>query len=435
MCFAMLRSAAKALSQKLPVVFLYLGSTSSMAVGLATQSIGFIVLARFLGNAQFGQLATITAVGGLGAAWVQLGSFEAMRRRVGRDPSVYGAILGHCLTLIFGWGIIVALLCAAATAAFVHLVSDPLSNFFIVLLFTVTNLILFPWISLTEQIFLAHGSFTRGNFVTAGFGIVRALTAVVACIGFGVQSLSSWAVWNCAAYIVGALMCAIAVAPYGVPRLGILRDEITIGFTFGISGFLVGIRSSIDILALTAVAPLATVGEYGLAKRIIGMAAVSGASLDRLVYTKLAIAGQEGPSQTLKLARRYMVYAAALTGATSIALFVFSPLLPFIFGDHFNNAIGILKTLCWTLVLYGAQNIAFDSLNAANCHRLQVIVSTGAVLVGTSAVAALTLHYGLNGTYVGVYLAEILTASSLWGGLIMAGRRSKGAAVPHVPPA
>ena len=61
MLFAMVRSRADALTKRLPAVILYIGSTSSMLVGIATQSIGFILLARFFGKAQFGQLATVTA--------------------------------------------------------------------------------------------------------------------------------------------------------------------------------------------------------------------------------------------------------------------------------------------------------------------------------------------------------------------------------------
>jgi O-antigen/teichoic acid export membrane protein len=72
-----------------------------LTVGIAAQSIGFIVLARWLGSDQFGHLSMITAATNLGAAWCGLGTSEAMRRRAGRDPSLYPTLLGHCLILLF----------------------------------------------------------------------------------------------------------------------------------------------------------------------------------------------------------------------------------------------------------------------------------------------------------------------------------------------
>jgi O-antigen/teichoic acid export membrane protein len=430
-----IRSLTNALAQKISTIILYISSTSSMVVGIATQAIGFVILARFLGKEQFGQLATITAATGLGAAWVQLGCAEAMRRRVGRDVSTYGSVLGHCVTLIFGWGSIVAIVFAAVASTIVHIEAESLFNFAILLMFVVCNLIFFPWISLTEQIFLAHGNFTRGNLVNAGLGVLRALAAVVACLGFGVHSLSHWAMWNVAAFVGGSVICAMAISKYGKARLGILREEIPIGITFGISGFLGALRGNVDILVLTAVTPLATVGAYGLAKRIISIAVVTGASLDRLLYTRLAVAGQGGASETFKLARRYVVYAVVLTGATSIALFVASSsVLPFVFGNHFGESIDILRTLCWVLILYGVQNIAFDALNAANLHRLQVAISTGAVLIGSAAVTALTLKQGLAGTYVGIYISEVIGTIALWSGLTLAASWRRNAKPPPVPP-
>jgi O-antigen/teichoic acid export membrane protein len=431
---AMIRSFARALAQKLPVVILYIGATSSLMVGIATQSIGFVILARFLGKAQFGQLATITALGSLGAAWVQLGSSEAMRRRVGRDPSEYGVVLGHSLILIFGWGGVVTILFAGITSLLIHISTDHFTNFIIMLMFVVCNLVFYSWITLTEQIFLAHGDFTRGNLINAGFGVVRASAALAACVGFGVQSLATWAVWNASAYLGGSLLCALAVSKFGRPRGSILRDELPIGVTFGISGFLSALRGNVDLLALSVAEPAAVVGVYGLARRVVAVAAVTGASLDRIVYTRLVIAGQGGPRKTFELARRYVVYAVILTGATSLALFlVVAAFLPLIFGSHFSEAIGVLRILCWILIFTGVQNIAFDALNAANLHRPQAAISTVAVLIGSAIVLALTLIYGIEGTYVGVYLSELLIAIALWSGLVLISYRRESAIEPFAP--
>ena len=73
-----------ALMQKLPAIRLYATSTVMLTSGIFAQSVGFVVLARWLGSDQFGHLATITAVTNVGGAWCGLGAGEAIRRRVGR---------------------------------------------------------------------------------------------------------------------------------------------------------------------------------------------------------------------------------------------------------------------------------------------------------------------------------------------------------------
>jgi O-antigen/teichoic acid export membrane protein len=405
-----------------------------MMVGIGAQAVGFVILARALGNVQFGQLTTISAAASLGAAWVQLGSAEAMRRRVGRDRSLYPAVLGHAVTLIFGWGAIVSVLFSAVMSQVVHVVPDKVDNFAILLAFVICNIVLYPWIVVAEQIFLAHGKFTQANIVNGGFGVARALTAISACLAFGVHSLPDWAIWNGGVYLGGALACGFALRSYGAPRLGLLVEELPIGATFGISGFLTALRQNVDLLALSVAAPSAVVGTYGLARRIIAIAVVTGASLDRMVYAKLAIAGQRGPSETLKLARRYVVLAVALTGATSLALyFIFSPMVPWIFGSHFEEATTMLNILCWTLILTGVQNIAFDALNAADLHRLQIVISAGAVLTGSAAIVALTLIYGINGVFVAVYLSEFILALALWRGLLIVSNRPRETPAAEIP--
>jgi O-antigen/teichoic acid export membrane protein len=412
------------LGKKMPAIRLYVVSTGSMIVGIGAQSLAFVIIARHLGKVQFGQLTVITAAAALGAAWAQLGSAECMRRRVGRDASAYRRVLGHCIVIIFGWGSVLAVGFAVAISLYTHVAGGMIANFGVIYLFIVCNLVMFPWMTLVEQIFLAHDDFYRANLTNAGFGAVRAVTAVVACLGFGVDTLSTWALWNFAAYLLGSIAGAIAISGYGRPRLGILRGEIAVGVTFGISGFLSNLRAYVDVLSLSAIASAGVVGTYGLARRVIAIAVVTAASLDRLVYSRLAVAGKGGPAATLRLGYRYAIYAFGLAAATSFALYIMAtPVLPLLFGTGFIDAIGILKALCWILPLLALQNVAFDALNAANMHRLQTTISTAAVLIGASILTLLTFKFSIAGTVAGVYIMETLLMLALWAGLILVSKR------------
>jgi O-antigen/teichoic acid export membrane protein len=150
---------------------------------------------------------------------------------------------------------------------------------------------------------------------------------------------------------------------------------------------------------------------------------VVGSSLDRLIYTKLAIAGAKGPSETLQLAKRYVLYGMGLTGMASAGVFAASPLLPLLFGNDFADTVWITQVLCWTLIPTATQFIAFDALNAAEQHHIRLLIGTGVGLAGAALIVGLTLAFGTTGTFAAVYVAEVSLALALWQTLRFVGNR------------
>jgi O-antigen/teichoic acid export membrane protein len=421
-----------AVTRNLPAIRLYVSSTSMLMVGIAAQSIGFIVLARCLGSDQFGHLSMITAATNLGAAWCGLGTNETMRRRAGREPSLFPTLLGHCLILLFVSGTVLTAIMSIAIALSIRIVADPIENYTVILLLVSSNMVMFTWIGLTEQALLARCEFTRANLLNSGFGITRAAIAIVACLGFGIESLSAWALWNCAAFAAVSLVCAGLLRPYGAPRWRVLWDEVSLGITLSISGSIAALRQNIDLLALSTMAPPHLVGAYGVARRVLSVAVVTGASLDRLIYANFAIAGKRGPSATLRLARRYVLYAIGLTSVTSITIFILAPLLPWLFGKDFDDTIWILQVLCWTLILTSIQFIAFDAINAADQHRIRLIAGTVVGIAGTALIVGLSLAFSITGTFIAVYLTELSMATALWITLKMLSDRQRKMAMWNV---
>lgn len=419
------KSIFDALMEKLPAIRLYIGSTGMLMAGLAAQSVGFVILARWLGSEQFGHLSMVTAATNIAASWCALGTGETMRRRVSREPSLYPDLLGHALILLATSGAVLTAGMTVAIAFSTAIVTDPFQNFVIIALLVSSNLVLFTWINLTEVILLAHSHYARANLLNFGFGVARTLTAFVACLGFGVADLSVWAWWNFATFAACSLACVCLLLPYGAPRLRVLWEEIPLGATFSISGTLGALRQNVDLLALSAVASPNLVGAYGVARRVLGMALTVGGSLDRLVYNNFAIAGKGGPAATLVLARRYVLYAVGLTSFTSAAIFVLAPVLPLLFGYGFADMIWIVRALCWTLILSSIQFIAFDALNAADQHRIRLVVGTVVSLIGAALIVGASLGIGTTGTFIAVYVTEIATAAALWAALTLLSARQR----------
>jgi O-antigen/teichoic acid export membrane protein len=300
---------------------------------------------------------------------------------------------------------------------------DPVENFETILLLVTGNMMLFSWIGLTEQVHLAHHRFAAANYVNASWGITRAAAALIACVGFEINTVFAWAAWNACTSVLVSIACASAISRYGRPRWRLLREEVPLGATLSISACISALRQNADLLALSAVAPPHLVGAYGVARRIISTATVVGSSLDRLIYTKLAIAGAKGPSETLQLAKRYVLYGMGLTGMASAGVFAASPLLPLLFGNDFADTVWITQVLCWTLIPTATQFIAFDALNAAEQHHIRLLIGTGVGLAGAALIVGLTLAFGTTGTFAAVYVAEVSLALALWQTLRFVGNR------------
>jgi O-antigen/teichoic acid export membrane protein len=320
-----------------------------------------------------------------------------------------------------------------AVALWKPVVPDPVHNFVIVALLVSSNMVLFYWTMLTETILLTHSQFTRANLLNFSIGLARTLAAVAACVVFGVNSLGAWAWWNFATFVVVSLACIWMLAPYGAPRWRVLWDEVPLGVTFGISGTVAALRQNMDLLALSAVAPPQLIGAYGVTRRVLGIALVTGASLDRLLFNKFAIAGKSGPAATLALAKKWILPAIGLTILTSAAIFVFAPLLPLLFGDGFRDVVWIIRILCWSLVLAAIQFIAFDAINGADQHRVRVAVSAVVGLVGAALIVVISLSVGITGIFVAVYAAEISAAAALWATLKVLSDRQQRAGHDNNP--
>jgi len=414
----MFRIAIDALRLRLPGLLRYASSTGSLLIGTVAHTLGFVILARFLGTDQYGYLATISAATNLACPLCGLGASEAMRRRVSRDAGLYGAIFGHSLIVIGVTGILLVSIVGVGLTYFIRVLPDPLANAAVILLLVFCNVVLYTWIVLVEQVFLAHSQFKWANVVNAGFGIARALTVMLACFGFAVHQLPAWAMWNAGMYVCVSLACFAAIWSYGPPRWRVDRDELMLGATMSGAGFLWALRQNVDVLVLSLIEPPAVVGAYGVARRVVGTASILGASLDRQIYSKLAVAGKAGAAATLRLARKYAVYALAITGPASLALFIFAPLSSWIFGKDFDLTISILRVLCWTLILGAIQNVAFDALNAADRHHARFFSGSAAGVLGAGLVMGLTYAYGITGAFVAAYLSEGAITLAFWATLI-----------------
>jgi O-antigen/teichoic acid export membrane protein len=149
-----------------------------------------------------------------------------------------------------------------------------------------------------------------------------------------------------------------------------------------------------------------------------------GQALDRIVYSRLVVAGRDGVKMTTELAKKYATYLIGPLLLTSVAVFVTAEVVPWVFGNKYGDAVHLVRVLSIVIVAWGLQNLAFDALNAAQQHTVRLLVSIGAACLGCSLIAGGAYLWQVPGVLVGVIAAEVVITGGLWLALIALARRA-----------
>ncbi len=410
----MTKSLSTSLTRFIPMAISYMGSGSALLASSVAQLLTFAILARFLGVAQFGTYAVITAIINVGVQLCGLGAQESLIRRVAQAPESYPRLIGHAAILsvisgavLFVIGMIVLPLAAPAS-------EDLATTLVTSALLLFSNLFLLKAISLSTQAFIAHSRFGAANRLDVIFAFVRTTAAVLGCMVFGVSSVAEWAWWFFGAHFVMAGFAIWQVGPLGLPKLTILKEEIRIGFLFSTQFVFRAIRGNADLLILGTVAGAEILGSYSVARRILESSFLSIEALNRLIYPGSAAKAANGIHNAWQRTRKVAVAAVGISIASAMAIFIIAPFLPLLFGDEYVSLVWLTRVLCWVVVPMGAYAAALEVLGAAGLQGSRAAILNSGNLVGSAIVALATYTFGIFGTLTSYYLVEIAVGIASW---------------------
>lgn len=408
-----------------PALVDYLLSSGALASAALSQLVTFAILARALGPLEFGLFVQISAVTAIAVQLCGLGASDGLMRRVAREPGSYAALLGHNLCLIALSGVLLVSGGAFALSAWLRIGTGSSVGAGTLVLLLFGNVVVVRVILLVETAFLGLGRFDQANRTVAGFALMRMAVAGLACLVFQVSTLAEWAIWQCAGYLLYALAGAVSLRRFGRPRLAILREELVPGLLFASQFSMRAIRANVDLLVIGLFAPLATVGSYGVARRIMDSSYLAIDALNRLLYPRLARASRDGLHHALPLTKRALAAALGLGLATCLVLFLLAPELPVLFGRHYQDLSFFVRCLSGTIILVGAWAVAVDLLGASGRQDIRALILNGANLLGSALIAAATWLAAPVGTFVALYLVEGAIAGIAWLVLLRLVRRSR----------
>ncbi|RYE34328.1 MAG: lipopolysaccharide biosynthesis protein [Hyphomicrobiales bacterium] len=408
-----------------PALVSYLLSSGALASAALSQLVTFAILARALGPTEFGLFVQISAVTTIAVQLCGLGASDCLLRRVSREPASYAGLLGHNLCLIGLTGGVLVIGGTAVLTGWLRLSSGPSVDLTTLALLLFGNVVVVRVILLVETAFLGLGRFHAANRAVVGFALARIATAGFACLISGVSTLAEWALWQCAGNLVYALAGAAWLRPLGRPRFAVLRAELKPGLLFSSQFVMRAVRANVDLLVIGLFAPLATVGSYGVARRIMDSSYLAIDAFNRLLYPRLARESRDGLHLALPLANRALAAALALGVSTCLGLFLLAPELPILFGRQFEELPFFVRCLSGTIVLVGAWAAAADLLGASGRQDARAWILNGANLLGSVLIAVATWLAAPLGTFVALYLVEGAIVVAAWLVLLRLAQRSR----------
>lgn len=408
-----------------PALVSYLLSSGSLASAALSQLVTFAILARALGPTEFGLFVQISAATTVAVQLCGLGASDCLLRRVSREPACYADLLGHNLLLIGLTGAALVFVGVAALSGWLRLSAGPPVDPVTLVLLVFGNVVVVRLILLVETVFLALGRFHDANRAVVGFALARMATAALACLAFRVSTLAEWALWQCAGNLLYAALGAAWIRPLGRPRFAILRGELKPGILFSSQFVMRAVRANVDLLVIGLFAPLATVGSYGVARRIVDSGYLAIDALNRLLYPRLARASHDGLHHALPMARRALVAALGLGAVTGLALFLLAPALPALFGRQYGELSFFVRCLSGTVILVGAWAAAIDLLGASGRQDVRAWILNGANLLGSILIAVATWLAAPIGTFVALYLIDGAIVAVAWLVLLRLAQRSR----------
>jgi O-antigen/teichoic acid export membrane protein len=340
------------------------------------QAAYFVIVARTLGVAKYGEFIGITALVAIVSPFVGLGSEILLLKNVAKDRSLFATYWGNSLLIVLGTGVgFIGLLGLLAPVLLPRSIS-PLAIFIV----AVSDLIFGSIINVAVRAFQA---IDRLN-ISAQISIFLMFTKVLAAIALlkffpspnGLEWVSLYAV---SSVLTAVLAMVLVQRSLGSPRLDLaqIKPELAEGVSFSISNSAYTIYNDIDKTMLARLSTLAATGIYAAAYRLIDVAFIPVVSIAGAAYADFFRKGKDGIGATLVFAKPLVAISTSYSLVAGLGLILFAPIVPIILGDEYLPVVEALRWLAPIPLFRAMQHFGGDILSGSGFQSWRSGIETG----------------------------------------------------------
>ena len=380
---------------------------------VVVQAAYFIIVARVLGPENYGSFIGVTALASIVFPFVALGTENILIQKVAVKPSSFPMYWGNSLFILLINGVLLSLICLLISPLF-FADKIPLITIALIIL---ADLICLGAIDFSTKalmsVYLAKKTSQLIIFSTCG----KLLAALSLAAFFDNPSIETWAVLYTGSHIIISILAILIVnrlVGSPKPKFSSLITTIKQGFFFSIGTSANNINANLDKTMLASMAGLQATGIYGSAYRFIDVGNVPIVSLFGASYTRFFKYGESGIHSTLKFARKLLPYLAIYSIVCFVGYHVFAPVIPYILGAEYQDAIAALLWLSPLPAILAFQLLAADTLTGAGYQRSRSIIQTCAAILNVGLNIWLIPLYSWKGAAWATIISDSLRMICLW---------------------
>ncbi|MFT4111479.1 flippase [Silvibacterium sp.] len=336
-------------------------------LGLISQALYFILLARLLGTAQYGVYAGTFALVSLVGQYSSLGSDTVFLRYVSADKERFAKYWGNVLIFVCGLSLIVAL------------VLQVIGRF---ILDKESAAIVFPAaisICLCTQMGFAAGrvfqTFEKMR-VTATMNlltnVMRLIAAAVMVVTMHRATAGRWTIASLIVSLIGAVIAVVAVTmQFGLPKFdfSLAKKHAGEGLQYSFSQSTSSAYNDLDKTMLSHYGMNVGNGIYSMAYRVVDIATIPIFSLRDAAMPRYFQQGAKGIDHAAELGRTLLRKAIWLAAAGAAGMFLLAPIIPYVVGHDYAKSVLALRWLCLIPVFRSIHQMTGSALTGSGMQR------------------------------------------------------------------
>jgi O-antigen/teichoic acid export membrane protein len=347
-------------------LWMFLGLGSRIVI----QAAYFVVIARSLGPAGYGTFVGVVAFVQILVPFASLGGGQLLIKNVATSAELFARYWGNALavTLLIG-----SLLTGAVLWLSQYILPNSIPPL-LILSIAVADLLFSRVLEVSGQAFQA---FQRLGW-TAQLQVMLSLMRLGAALGLVILSTSPTPVeWGVLYLLSTAVSSSIGIwlvhLKLGKPRLDLGRvvSELREGFYFSFGLSAQSIYNDIDKTMLARLSTLEATGIYAAAYRLIDVSFTPVRSLLGASFTRFFQHGAAGIRGSFSFAKRLLPVGAAYGLFAGVALYLTAPLLPYLLGADYQNAVEAVRWLSLLPFLKAMHYLLADALTGAGFQGLR----------------------------------------------------------------
>lgn len=369
----------------------------------------FVVMARKLGDEQFGVFAFGLAFVTLASTLANFGQDQILTREVARDRSLLDRYFANTMAIkIVVAGISLAVTIGIAAAAGLDQVTREVT----ILLGLAVVLEL-----LMSTCFATYQAFERLEYIPVALISQRFLTAVVgiAALLGGAGVVAAAGIYLAGAVVGFVLAIWLLLERVAKPRLAVDAERwwplMRAALPIGLAGVFAVVLFRIDTVMLAAYESKSVVGDYSAAYRLFEATLFVSWSVGAAVYPVFSrLTPSSEPSVGFVYERSLKLVTALTLPLAAGAAVLAGQVVDTLYGDQYDDAAPALRLLAPAIALYPLSYLGGYLLVSQNRQRVLTIVYGAVALENILLNLVLIPTLSLEGAALGTSISQLLVA-------------------------